>query len=268
MRINAPSSERALAGADLEVVLQSERLESLVLPKCESVEDVTFVAEHVAQATHISYVIRTLTRSRPPLSLVLSVESAPGLLRLPQLLRDAQARLADEFRGVAQIAAVLFASEDYCASSGVRRTRERKGLLYPRANMATIAKAMGIQAIVRRADRLTQDMVCIDYKDPAYLQEECAEGAELGFDGKQAIHPAQLDIIARAFSPTEAGTCKTLAHSEIAEAKAIVTAYESASRTQHKGAVGLEHGGRTIMIDAPMLLQAQRTLARARGGYT
>ncbi|WFD02616.1 hypothetical protein MOBT1_001297 [Malassezia obtusa] len=179
------------------------------------------------------------------------------------MLQEAKARLADEFRGVVQIAAVLFASEDYCASTGVRRTHSRKGLLYPRANMVTVAKAMGIDAIVRFY--LTQDMVCVDYKDQEYLQDECNEGAELGFDGKQAIHPAQLEAIRRAFSPAEHGT--SCAHADIEQAKAIIEAYENASRTQDKGAVGLEFGGRSIMIDAPMLLQAQRTLARAKGVF-
>ncbi|KAI3627669.1 hypothetical protein CBS14141_001670 [Malassezia furfur] len=230
VRINAPSTQRALAGSDLEVILQSERLDAVVIPKCESVDDITFVAQHIAQAH---------TSPSRPVSLILSVESASCLVRLPTLLQEAQARLADEFRGAAAVAAVLFASEDYCASTGVRRTRSRKGLLYPRAKMVTIAKAMGIEAI-----------------DQAYLKDECDEGAELGFDGKQAIHPAQLDTIRRAFSPTE---------HDIEEAKAILAAYENASRKQDKGAVGLDYGGRSIMIDAPMLLQAQRTLARAQG---
>ena len=107
-------------------------------------------------------------------------------------------------------------------------------------------------------------MVCVEYKDQAYLKDECDEGAELGFDGKQAIHPAQLDTIRREFSPTEHGTLSG-AHADIEEAKAILAAYENASRKQDKGAVGLDYGGRSIMIDAPMLLQAQRTLARAQG---
>lgn len=48
-------------------------------------------------------------------------------------------------------------------------------------------------------------MVCIEYKDDAYLREECLDGASLGFDGKQAIHPAQLDTIHQVYSPSEKG---------------------------------------------------------------
>ena len=58
--------------------------------------------------------------------------------------------------------------------------------------------------------RSQQDMVCIEYKDKAYLEDECRDGADLGFDGKQVIHPAQLDAVNRAFSPSEEGTLHAL----------------------------------------------------------
>jgi citrate lyase subunit beta-like protein len=37
------------------------------------------------------------------------------------------------------------------------------------------AKAYGLQAM---------DLVCVSYKDPQILEEECIEGKELGFDSK------------------------------------------------------------------------------------
>lgn len=151
---------------------------TLVLPKVEHIDDLAFVD----------------ARARDPLSLVLSVESASSLLSLPDILQRAR-----ELSRVS-VSAVLFASEDYCAATGVRRTRSRKGLLYPRATLATIAQAYGVDAI---------DMVCIEYRNAAYLAEECAEGAELGFRGKQAIHPVQLEEIHTAFSPSEEGACHT-----------------------------------------------------------
>jgi len=48
----------------------------------------------------------------------------------------------------AGIAALLFASEDYCAATGIERTRGRMELLYPRAQLVTVAKAFGVGAIV------------------------------------------------------------------------------------------------------------------------
>ncbi|CEH15156.1 related to citrate lyase beta subunit [Ceraceosorus bombacis] len=144
------------------------------------------------------------------------------------------------------IAALLFASEDYCAASGIQRSRSRKELLFPRAHMATIAKAHGLSAI---------DMVCIDYKDDEYLREESLEGRSIGMDGKQAIHPSQVKAIQKAYLPSE---------EDIERATRIQEAYES-SIAAGAGAVGLkEKDGSTIMIDTPMLLQARTTLRKAR----
>ena len=171
---------------------------------------------------------------------MLSVENARTLLHLPTIIAESRALLAER-KSQIHVAAVLFASEDYCASTGVRRLPSRRGLLYPRAHMAMVAQAHGIQAI---------DMVCIDYKNEEYLDEECAEGAELGMDGKQAIHPAQLASIRRAFSPSQ---------DDVAEAEAILAAYETGAREQNRGAVALHYGGRDLMIDAYVTQVACRT---------
>jgi len=56
------------------------------------------------------------------------------------------------------------------------------------------AKARGL-AIV--------DGVYNAFRDDAGLETECAQGRDMGFDGKTLIHPAQIDIANRAFSPSE-----------------------------------------------------------------
>lgn len=45
----------------------------------------------------------------------------------------------------------------------------------------------------------------MDYQDTEVLNEECREGKQFGFSGKQAIHPDQIDIIQKAFLPDPAG---------------------------------------------------------------
>ena len=60
--------------------------------------------------------------------------------------------------------------------------------------MSSVAAAYGIESI---------DLVCIDYKSLNVLEEECKEGKEWGFTGKQAIHPTQVDIIQREFAPSK-----------------------------------------------------------------
>jgi citrate lyase beta subunit len=93
-------------------------------------------------------------------------------------------------------------------------------------------------------------MVCVNYKDAHVLQDECKDGRQLGFTGKQAIHPNQVEIIQSTFVPTA---------QEIQRAAKIMRAMSIAHNSQ-KGAVGLEG----IMIDAPMIKQAEKTLEAAR----
>lgn len=160
-----------------------------MVPKVEHEDDIFFILE---KAQH-------LRPDHRQLSLVLSVESAASLLRMPKIIEaiESQNKSTGQSKTPhAAVGALLFASEDYCASTGIIRTKERKELLFPRAHMATIAKAYGLQAI---------DMVCIDFKDVANLQDESLEGRNLGYDGKQAIHPAQVADIQRAYSPSDKG---------------------------------------------------------------
>lgn len=123
------------------------------------------------------------------------------------------------------------------------------------------------------------------YQDMEVLQEECEEGKKanylrlpfggrssrsceltladlrekgrrLGFDAKQIIHPAQISTINKAFSPSE---------SQIERAKRVLEQYEQAVKGG-KGAYGMAglDGSKAEMIDAPMILQAERMLAKAK----
>jgi citrate lyase subunit beta-like protein len=69
-------------------------------------------------------------------------------------------------------------------------------MLYARQAIVNAAGAYGLQSI---------DLVCVDYQNEKVLLEECQEGREFGFSGKQAIHPDQIDIIQKHFLPAEAG---------------------------------------------------------------
>lgn len=77
------------------------------------------------------------------------------------------------------------------------RTSHRRELQFARSAVATTAHAYGLHAI---------DLVCIEYSNMGVLEEECCEGREMGFTGKQAIHPKQIPIIHTRFSPSEKGT--------------------------------------------------------------
>jgi citrate lyase subunit beta-like protein len=167
VRINPPSGSGSLAGDDLELLLPLEQLECVLLPKVESEEDVLFVISRAQQLR---------PKEAPPLSLVLSVESPASLFRMPTILDTVKRTAGISSAGVTSL---LFASEDFCHTAGITRTRSRRELLFPRQQMALIAKAYGGLGAI--------DMVCIDYKDDEYLREECRDGEEIGYDGKQAV---------------------------------------------------------------------------------
>eukprot|EP01130_Rhizamoeba_saxonica_P007744 TRINITY_DN3144_c0_g1_i1.p1 TRINITY_DN3144_c0_g1~~TRINITY_DN3144_c0_g1_i1.p1 ORF type:complete len:122 (-),score=30.65 TRINITY_DN3144_c0_g1_i1:9-374(-) len=113
-------------------------------------------------------------------------------------------------------------------------------MLYPRSKIVTYSSAYNIDAI---------DMVCIEYKNEEKLIEECINGLEMGFTGKQAIHPNQISPIYKHFCPSE---------ETIDFAIAIVQGFEK-HQTEGKGA--FELNGK--MIDMPMLLWAKRILRKA-----
>ena len=93
------------------------------------------------------------------------------------------------------------------------------------------------------------DTVFVDFRDDAGLERECREAVRDGFGGKMAIHPNQVEIINRCFTP---------ASEAIEKARRIVDLFESAGTDA--GVLSLD--GR--MFDQPHLKLAKRVLERAR----
>lgn len=90
------------------------------------------------------------------------------------------------------------------------------------------------------------DTVFPDFRDADGFARECEDAATDGFTAKMAIHPAQVEAVNAAFTPSEEA---------IGEAKAVIEAFAVAG---DPGVVALD--GR--MLDRPHLLAAQRVLAR------
>jgi (3S)-malyl-CoA thioesterase len=74
-----------------------------------------------------------------------------------------------------------------------------------RADRLALQSGLGMCLIAARAyGRVIVDGVYNAFKDDAGLADECAQGRDMGFDGKTLIHPAQLDIANAAFAPSAA----------------------------------------------------------------
>ena len=167
---------------------------------------------------------------------------AAGSTRLLPWIETAQgvANAAEICRASPRIAAVCFGADDYTADMGIPRSADGVELLHPRSVVAVAARAAGIPAL---------DTPYTDFRDAEGLRREAALARQLGYRGKFAIHPGQIEAINAAFMPTP---------QEVEEARRIVSAYEAA-RAQGRGATSLD--GR--MIDAPIVLRARNVLALA-----
>ena len=136
---------------------------------------------------------------------------------------------------------MIFGAEDLAGDIGAIRTLKGNEVFYARSAVVTHAAAFELQAI---------DMVAADYKDMEGLQRSSRDGAELGYQGRQIIHPNQVDITQQAFTPSL---------EEIKHAKLVLEAFKL---YQDKGVGAFEMDGK--MVDMPIIKAAERVLAKAK----
>jgi len=229
VRINAVGS--GLEAVDLEAVFsvgEQVRPDGVVLPKAESAAQVQWVSAQIATAE---------ARYGWPageIPLIVQIETAVGLVNIREVL-SADPRLQ----------AVIFGSEDLAASMGAIRTPAGWEVFYARGAVVAHAAAFDLQAI---------DMVYLDFHDQAGLEAEARQGAQMGYEGKQIIHPNQIEPTQRLFTPSE---------EEITHARRVVEAFEQHQRVG-RGAFALD--GK--MVDLPIVKIARRVLDRAAAART
>ena len=206
------------------------------MPKVQTASDVAFVDGVVRQHLPERHTVGggRSASDLTPVRLLLLIESAKGLLNL-----------ADICGASPYISAIVFAAEDFTLDLGITRTPGLPELQYARSKIVLTACAFGIPSII--------DLVCTTYKDSdgqKQLEEESLEGKNLGFTGKQCIHPAQVDIVQKTFAPSD---------QEVEWAARVVVADEKAKQ-QGRGAWSLD--GK--MIDVPVAGMAQSMVVKAQ----
>ncbi|HQV64333.1 MAG TPA: CoA ester lyase, partial [Anaerolineales bacterium] len=175
---------------DIEIVLPYHP-DGIVIPKVESFDQVEW-ASKIIEAAELKYGWPVNS-----IRILIGIETAKGILNLKEIA--AHPRLD----------AIIFGGEDFAASIGAVRTKEAVELLYARQAVIVACAANDLQAI---------DIVTIDYKDIEFLRMESEFGARLGFVGKQIIHPAQVEPVQTAFTPSDEA---------IAYAKRIVETFDA-----------------------------------------
>ena len=226
VRVNSLSSDHT--AADLEAILPAKP-DLLMLPKIESGDDLIKI-DAMLSAIEASNQLEFASTKL----IVLSAET-PGSLFKFDSLENVSGRLVG----------MTWGAEDLATELGAAAGRSESGHWLPPLQLAQtfcLAKArdLGLQPI---------DTVYADIRNLEALKKECLAAKEMGFTGKLAIHPAQLDVINEVFSPSV---------DEVDYATRLVKLFAD---NPDSGALQLD--GK--MVDVPHLRSAERLLERNKG---
>ena len=211
--------------ADDVAAVAEARPDAVLLPKVGSADDLARFADAL-DAADVADTVRVWAM----------LETLASTLALPGL-----ARAAEPGTGTPRLAAFCVGGNDLAFEAG---------LPVPTARATLLPWLMGFLAAARGAGAAILDGVWNDHADTAGFARDCAASAASGMDGRTLVHPAQIEIANRAFSPNA---------SEIEDARRTVDAFADPAAAG-RGAIALD--GR--MLERLHLEMAHRTLARAR----
>jgi citrate lyase subunit beta/citryl-CoA lyase len=220
VRVNAAGTPEH--AADLAAVVPAGP-DALLLPKLADAAEVARLDAEVSRLEQAS--------GRPPgaIRFHLLVETVAAVLGLEALAR-----------AVPRAAALFYGAGDLARETRARLVPGRLTELYTMSRIVLVARATGLDAI---------DSPCFDLRQPERLESHTRIGADLGFDGKALIHPSQIEVANRCFTPSAEA---------VAEARRLLAVYQEAQSGGH-GALALEGQ----FVDAVHVHMARETLARA-----
>ena len=236
VRLNAVDSP--FIGQEIRKLAALPRLDSVIVPKAERASDISAIADRLLAAGP----------DRPaPVALELLIETALGLVNVDALAASHD-NVSALHLGVGDFAASIGArcsdigiSPDSYRQTGTAQSGYASAPLdlfaYPMMRVLVAARAFGLRAI---------DGPCGAFRDARLTESTAQKAAAMGFDGKQVIHPDQIEPTLRAFIPSG---------DELAQARRILEAMEQAE-AQGQGAVTLD--GK--MIDYANVRMARRII--------
>ena len=224
VRVNACDTKWCFDDIIAVVEGAGDRLDCIMLPKVEEVDHVHFAVTLLNQ-------LEAKLGLRRRIGLEIQIESARGMENI--------SAIAAASKGVE---ALIFGPGDFAASLHLPElTVGRLKPDYPGdfwhyflARVVVAARANGLQPI---------DGPYAEVRDSDGLRTFAERTAMLGFDGKWALHPDQLEILNEVFTPRQ---------EDFDKAVAIVEAYRSATEVEQTGAV---------MLGGEMIDEASRKMA-------
>jgi citrate lyase subunit beta/citryl-CoA lyase len=220
VRVNAVDTE--FCYGDFAAIVRPG-LDGVILPKVES-------AAGLATA---DWLLAQLEREQGlmprAIDLVPIIETARGLNQIDAILAAG-----------ARVKRVAFGAGDFTLDVNMAWSRGEAELAYARAKIVTASRAAGIEAPF--------DTVWVDLADGEGLEASARTALGFGFQGKMCIHPNQIAVVNRVFTPSEM---------EIAFAERVVAAF---ARAEAEGSAAIQLDGK--FIDYPILYRAQRVLEK------
>jgi citrate lyase subunit beta/citryl-CoA lyase len=209
---------------DLEAIV-GLNVAGLVLAKVESRVDVLETIEAIEK-------LEQARRVGNPLLVIAAIESAKGILAAPEIATASK-----------RVAALMLGAEDLARDIGLpaQRVAEAHELIHARSALVLAATAARIQSI---------DQVWPDLNDNDGLHRDAVQARRLGFTGKAIIHPAQIETVNSAFSPSAA---------DMDFARRVIAAFDEA---EAKGLGAVAFGGQ--LLDKPIVDRARAVLEVSR----
>jgi citrate lyase subunit beta / citryl-CoA lyase len=194
--------------------------DALRLPKIESAKEVLLVLQLIEEIEDL------YNLPHDKLTVEAMIETAVGVENALEIANSSP-----------RVTAIAIGGQDLAADMGITLGSGVSSLDYASQRIVMAAKAAHIDVM---------DTVFVDVDDEEGLRAAAQHAKQLGFTGKAAINPRQIDIINEVFTPTEM---------EIADAIDIVAAYK---RHIAAGVGVFAINGK--MVDAPVVTRAQRVL--------
>nr|WP_272919195.1 CoA ester lyase [Streptomyces sp. SID8352] len=231
IRMNAVTSPFGYQDVIDVVTGAGSSLDTIVVPKVTTARDVWWVATLLEQVEAVAGIDRQI-------GLEVLIEEPAAVLNAHEIATSSR-RVRSLMFGPADLTAAIGATVD--AIDGWLPRHPGDFYHHTRSQIALAAAAAKVAAV---------DGPYGAFRDGEGYRALCAMVADLGYQGKWAIHPSQIEIANEVFSPQEA---------ELAFARRVVEAYRQAA--------GAGHGAATLdgaLIDAADVRRAKSVLERAR----
>ena len=219
IRINPMST--IYAYGDLVATVETG-VDGLILPK----------VENAGQAQTADWIMTELERERGlvlgSIDLIPIIETAKGIANLGEILSSCS-----------RIKRVAFGAGDFTLDLNLKWSRDETELLAYRNQVVLMSRAYDKEPPI--------DTVWVDLQDAEGFEASTNKIRDLGFQGKLCIHPDQIPVVNKAFTPTEA---------QVARATKIVEAFAAAEAA---GSSSIQLDGQ--FIDYPIVYAAQRIVA-------